>query len=166
MKQVLFIGGPMGIGKTTISKSLAKKLEHSVFLDGDWCWDTHPFIVNDENKEMVIKNITFLLNSFLENTTIQTIVFCWVMHEQTIIDSLVTSLNEPFEFHSFSLISDEQTLTNHFMKDVQQGNRAAVHLENSLIRLPLYQELDTTCIDISTLSIEEATNSLLKHISN
>lgn len=165
MKQVIFIGGPMGIGKTAVSKTLVKKLEHSVFLDGDWCWDIHPFVVNDENKQMVLKNITFLLNSFLENTTIQTIVFCWVMHEQTIIDELLAGLNEPFLFHSFSLISDEQTLAAHFMSDVHQGIRNSEGLENSLARLPLYQKLNTTCIDTSALSIEETVEHLLHLIS-
>ncbi|WP_086348029.1 AAA family ATPase [Candidatus Enterococcus clewellii] len=165
MKQIIFIGGPMGIGKTAVSKRLVKILDHSVFLDGDWCWDLHPFVANDENKQMVLKNIIFLLNSFLENTTIQTIVFCWVMHEQSIIDELLAGLTEPFLFHSFSLISDEQTLAAHFMADVHQGLRNSERLENSLARLPLYQKLDTICIDTSALSIEETADQLLHLIS-
>lgn len=164
MKKLIFIGGPMGIGKTTVSKALVNKLDHSVFLDGDWCWDIHPFVVNDENKQMVMKNITFLLNSFLENSTIQTVVFCWVMHEQSIIDDLLTGLKGTFAFRSFSLVSDEQTLTEHFMKDVELGNRKTSDLENSLTRLRLYQELDTTCIDTSAQSIEKTTDYLLQQI--
>ena len=41
----------MGVGKTTVSHLLKKELHHSVMLDGDWCWDMHPFIVNDETKK-------------------------------------------------------------------------------------------------------------------
>ena len=40
----------MGVGKTTISQLLKKQLNNSVFLDGDWCWDSHPFQVTDETK--------------------------------------------------------------------------------------------------------------------
>jgi len=36
----------MGVGKTTTSNELKKLLMKSVFLDGDWCWDMSPFIVN------------------------------------------------------------------------------------------------------------------------
>lgn len=165
MKKLIFIGGPMGIGKTTVSKELANRLTQSVFLDGDWCWDLHPFVVNEENKEMVIKNITFLLGSFLRNSTIETVIFCWVMHEQAIINELLDGLDEPFEFHSFSLISNEQALTERFMKDAAQGKRAVENLTNSLSRLPLYQQLDTTCIDVSAHSVQETTDILMQQLS-
>lgn len=65
MKQVYLIGGTMGVGKTTTCRLLKEKLENSVFLDGDWCWDMHPFIVNEETRKMVMENIVFLLNQFI-----------------------------------------------------------------------------------------------------
>ena len=68
-------------------------LEHAVFLDGDWCWDAQPFVVNEETKAMVIRNICFLLNNFLHCSAYENIIFCWVMHEQEIIDSIVGSLD-------------------------------------------------------------------------
>jgi broad-specificity NMP kinase len=40
----------MGVGKTTTCKELSKKLQNSVWLDGDWCWMIDPFVVNEENK--------------------------------------------------------------------------------------------------------------------
>ena len=39
MKRLYLIGGPMGVGKTTVCRELQKRLDRSVFLDGDWCWD-------------------------------------------------------------------------------------------------------------------------------
>ena len=47
----------MGVGKTTTCKELSKKLQNSVWLDGDWCWMINPFVVNEENKRLVINNI-------------------------------------------------------------------------------------------------------------
>ena len=47
-KKVYFIGGTMGVGKTSVCQILKRKLDKSVFLDGDWCWDAHPFVVNPE----------------------------------------------------------------------------------------------------------------------
>lgn len=35
MKKVIIINGPMGVGKTTISKLLCNKLDKSGFLDED-----------------------------------------------------------------------------------------------------------------------------------
>ena len=60
MKNLIFINGTMGSGKTAVSQKLKILLNKSVFLDGDWCWDMVPFVVNNETKEMVLENITFL----------------------------------------------------------------------------------------------------------
>ena len=82
MKKLYMIGGTMGVGKTAVCQHLKKQLNHCVFLDGDWCWDMHPFEVNEETKQMVLANIKFLLNSFIQCSVYENIIFCWVMHEQ------------------------------------------------------------------------------------
>lgn len=64
MKALYMIGGTMGVGKTTVCQQLKRDLQHSVFLDGDWCWDASPFQVTDETKAIVIDNICYLLNNF------------------------------------------------------------------------------------------------------
>lgn len=43
MKHLYLIGGPMGVGKTAACRALQSRLDRSVFLDGDWCWDMGPF---------------------------------------------------------------------------------------------------------------------------
>ena len=48
MKNIFLIGGTMGVGKTTTCKILKKKLNNSVFLDGDWCWDMHEQSIIDD----------------------------------------------------------------------------------------------------------------------
>ena len=84
MKKLYLIGGTMGVGKTTVCMELKHRLERAVFLDGDWCWDADPFQVTDETKNMVLQNITFLLNQFLRCSAYENAIFCWVMHEQPI----------------------------------------------------------------------------------
>ncbi len=54
MKNFIVINGTMGVGKTATGKQLQKLLPNCVFLDGDWCWDASPFIVNEETKAMVL----------------------------------------------------------------------------------------------------------------
>lgn len=74
MKRLYLLGGTMGVGKTTVSQQLKQDLPNSVFLDGDWCWDADPFQVTEETKSMVIRNICYLLNSFLHCTAYENIV--------------------------------------------------------------------------------------------
>lgn len=92
MKRLVLIGGSMGVGKTTVCNQLKLQLKKSVFLDGDWCWDMHPFVVNEETKAMVVENICFLLNQFIHCSSIENIIFCWVMHERSIVDELCRRL--------------------------------------------------------------------------
>ena len=87
------IGGTMGVGKTTVCQQLKRDLPDSVFLDGDWCWDASPFQVTDETKAMVLDNICHLLNNFLKCSAYENIIFCWVMHEQHIIDWIAERLD-------------------------------------------------------------------------
>ena len=51
MKTLYLIGGPMGVGKTAAGQALKLLLDSSVLLDGDRCWDMHPFRVTEETIE-------------------------------------------------------------------------------------------------------------------
>ena len=93
MKKLYLIGGTMGVGKTTTCQILKRKLDKSDFIDGDWCWDMHPFMVNEETKKLVLENICMLLNKDLKCSVFDHIIFCWVMHEQSIIDVLLSHLD-------------------------------------------------------------------------
>lgn len=81
-KQIYILGGTMGVGKSTVSRVLKERLNNSVFLDGDWCWDAHPFQVTEETKRMVLRNICFLLNQFIRCSAYENVIFCWVLHQQ------------------------------------------------------------------------------------
>ena len=119
MKRLIMIGGTMGVGKTTVSHLLKKELHHSVMLDGDWCWDMHPFIVNDETKKMVMDNIVYQLQSFIHCSVIENIIFCWVLHDQSIIDEICQRLDtSQCQVYSISLLCDEDTLRQHLQKDM------------------------------------------------
>lgn len=124
MKNLIFINGTMGVGKTTTCNELQKILSPSIFLDGDWCWNMNPFIVTDATKKMVTDNICHLLNNFLSCTEFQNIIFCWVMHEQAIIDDILKDLNLiNVHYYLFTLTISEQSLQKHLADDISAGIR-------------------------------------------
>lgn len=161
MKTLYLIGGTMGVGKTTISQQLKHSLDNSVFLDGDWCWDGHPFQVNEETKAMVIDNICYVLNNFLSCSAYDNIIFCWVMHEQSIIDTILNNLHtENCIVHCISLTTDPDTLIKRLSKDVESGIRNREVIDRSVARLPLYQNLNTIKVDTTDKSIEDIVNEI------
>lgn len=148
MKHIYIIGGAMGVGKSTVSQVMKEKLNNSVFLDGDWCWDAHPFQVTTETKQMVLKNICFLLNQFIHCSAYQNIIFCWVLHDQKIIDTILASLDKSdCLVKSVSLICDEAELRKRLMKDVVTGKREKDIVERSIVRISCYTALDTVKIN-------------------
>ena len=146
----------MGIGKTTVCQHLKKELYNSVFLDGDWCWDTSPFQVTDETKGMVLDNITHVLNNFIRCSAYENIIFCWVMHEQSIIDAILEKLDlSDCRVRSISLIAGEKAVRERIASDIAKGIRTPDAMERSLARLPLYQKLNTIKIDTTGKSVQE-----------
>lgn len=161
MKKLFIVGGTMGAGKTAACKILKNTRDNSVFLDGDWCWDMHPFIVNDETKAMVQSNITYMLNSFLRCSAYDNVVFCWVMHEQGIIDSLLRGLDlTDTEVHCVSLVCSPDALTARLSSDIEKGVRQPDIIARSVARLPLYDKLDTYKIDVSRLTPEQTAQAI------
>ena len=172
MKKLYLIGGTMGIGKTTTCQVLKTKLDKSVFLDGDWCWDMHPFMVNEERswsdkneetKKLVLENICMLLNNDLKCSVFDHIIFCWVMHEQSIIDDLLSHLDlKDVKVISISLVCQKEALEKRIQKDIDQGIRKPDVLARSVERLEMYQKLNTYKIDVSNKTIEEIVKEIIK----
>jgi len=151
----------MGVGKTTVSQQLKSDLPNSVFLDGDWCWDASPFRVTDETKAMVIDNICHLLNNFLKCSAYENIIFCWVMHEQSIINSIIEKLDiKNCAFKCISLVANETSLRNRLSMDVERGIRTSDVIERSVARIPLYQTLNTIKIDTDEKTVAMITNEI------
>lgn len=161
MKRLFVIGGPMGVGKTAVCRRLKQELPGSVFLDGDWCWDANPFLVNEETKAMVLDNICHLLNNFLRCTAYKTVIFCWVMHEQGIIDAIFSRLDtRDCAVKCVSLTADEASLRERLTADIAKGLRSPDALGRSLERLPLYGSLSTVKVDTTGKSVEAVCREL------
>ena len=161
MKTLYIIGGTMGVGKTAVSQQLKLDLPNSVFLDGDWCWDASPFQVTDETKAMVMDNICYLLNNFLHCSAYENVIFCWVMHQQSIIDSIMEKLDtQNCVVKCISLIADEINLRKRLSADVERGIRSEDVIERSVARIPMYQALSTIKLDTNGKTVAMIANEI------
>lgn len=162
MKQLYLIGGPMGVGKTTVGQTLKTMLPGSVYLDGDWCWDAHPFQVTEGTKAMVLDNICHLLTNFLKQPEYAHVIFCWVMDEQSILDALLARLpTEECRVHLVSLVAQPQTLAQRVDGDIRRGLREPGDGERSLARLPRYAALPTKKLDTTGKTPEQVVKEIL-----
>lgn len=166
LKHLYLIGGTMGIGKTTACQELNKFLPNSIFLDGDSLFNMNPFIVNAETKAMVIRNIHFVLNEFLHCSQFENIIFCWVMHEQQIIDLILSGLDtSDCIIHRISLVCDQESLLSRLNRDIVNGIRTPDIIERSLLKLNLYNDLDTVKINVSEKTPSETVLAIINAAS-
>lgn len=155
-KNLVIINGVMGVGKTTISKNLYKKLDNSFWLDGDNCWMMNPFEVTEENKVMVVDNIVYLLNNFIKNSKSKYIIFNWVIHTDEIMENILSKLDtNNLEIYKITLMCSIEKLIKRIKEDIQVGLRDEDNINRSLDKLDSYNKMKTIKIDTSDKSIEQ-----------
>lgn len=167
MKTLYLIGGTMGVGKTTVCRELKNQLHRSVFLDGDWCWDMNPFVVTEETKAMVLDNITALLGNFLRCSAYDHVIFSWVMHQQSIVDTILGRLDlTDVKVVSVSLVCSREALLQRLYRDVEAGIRQPDILLRSPQRLNLYDSMNTEKIDTTHATVAQAVQEILRLAQN
>lgn len=165
MKSLVFVNGPMGVGKSSVCRRLLGLLEPGVYLDGDWCWNMNPFQVTDETRAMVLDNITFMLSRFLACPELDYVIFGWVMHRADIAKSILARLIlTDVRVYHFTLMCSEQTLCRRIEADIQAGLRDGDAVRRSLGYLPLYGDQNTVKIMTDGLSPENVAETIAKQI--
>lgn len=157
-KTLYLVGGPMGVGKSTVCRELNRMLPRSVLLDGDWCWQADPFQVTPETKALVLDNICHLLGNFLRCDAYENVVFGWVMHERAIVEEILARL--PIAecgaaVRWVSLVASKEELRGRIERDVDAGLREADAVKRALAYLPLYRELGSELVDTTGRSPRE-----------
>jgi len=161
MKKLIIINGTMGVGKSTTCKRLNEKLDKSVFLDGDWCWNMDPFVVTEETKKMGMDNITYTLNNFLSCSAFDHVIFCWVIHSINILDEIISKLNpSDYKLQVITLTCNEETLKERIQKDTIHL-RGSDMVTRSTSRLKLYEDMTTQKLDTSHMTTEEVVDKII-----
>ena len=143
MKNLIFINGVMGGGKTTTCKMLLELLPKAVFLDGDWCWYANPWQVTKETETMAMTNMSYLLNSYLDCSVYENVIFGWVLHRDGMTENVLSMLkNTQYNLHKFTLICSESTLISRLQKDIDSGVRKNVSWEHALQTRPNFENMD------------------------
>ena len=97
----------------------------------------------------------------MNNSALQNVIFCWVLHEESILQDLLARLGpKDYELHVFTLDVTPEALERRLQKDVEQGLRQPDVIQRSLARLPLYAALGGQHIDVSQISPQEAARQI------
>lgn len=139
MKPLVFLNGPMGVGKSTVAALLQQKFDRCAYLDGDWCYRVHPFRVTKESKALVLNNIAYLLDGYLKSPDVDLVLFSWVMNKREIRDAVLSKMTEAGKCLFVTLTASEEALIKRFAKDTAAGLRTQEGLTRALSYLPDYE---------------------------
>ena len=139
MKTLVFLNGPMGVGKSTVAALLQRKFDRCAYLDGDWCYRVHPFRVTNESKALVLSNIAYLLDGYLKSPDVDLVLFAWVMNQREIRDAVLSKMKEAGKCLFVTLTASEEALIKRFAKDIAAGLRTQEGLNRALSYLPDYE---------------------------
>lgn len=101
--------------------------------------------------KMVIDNAIYLLNNFLKNDNFENVIFCWVRHQQEIIDGILQKLNSKYNFYNFSLVANEDVIRNRFDKDCN-SEYLELKVKVSMEKIKFYNTVDSIKIDVSNMN--------------
>ena len=110
---------------------------------------------------MVMNNICYLLNNFIKCDEFDNIIFCWVLHEESIIDDILSQLNlDNCCVYNISLICEENELKKRLKKDIENHIREESVIQRSINRLPKYSLINSIKIDVSKITAKEAASKI------
>lgn len=162
MNKLYVITGPAGVGKSTVSYELGKRLDKSVVIDGDTIYN---FFVGGRIKpwypnaplDLFWKNSIMLIKSYLENG--YDVVFNYIIKNKQL-----ENLKETFKDYDFifsCLLVDEPTIIK---RDLLRPEDCQMH-ERSLILLKEFINCNYDnkyIIDSSNLTVEETVEKILR----
>ena len=144
-KRVIFLNGPMGVGKTTVGRLIQRSLPQCAFIDGDWCLDLEPFIGNSETRTMAVDNILPMLVGY--------------KHCSRALDRGAQAAGlEPVWF---TLLCAEQALRVRWQGDELCPWRTEENLKLSIRSLERFAKLPGVRIDTTGRTAEQVQNSVL-----
>lgn len=161
MNKLFIITGPAGVGKSTISYEIGKRLEKSVVIEGDTIYN---FFVGgrirpwypDAPLELFWKNSIMLIKSYLESG--YDVVFNYIIKNKE-LDRLKDEFKN-YDMNFTCLLVDEETIIK---RDMLRPEDCRMN-ERSLILLKEFIDCNYDkdyIIDSSNLSIEETVNKIL-----
>ncbi len=161
MNKLYVITGPAGVGKSTISYEIGKRLEKSVVIEGDTVYN---FFVGgrirpwypDAPLELFWNNCIMLIKSYLENG--YDVIFNYIIKNKE-LEKLERSFKD-YDFIFTCLLVEERTIVK---RDLLRSEDCRMY-ERSLILLKEFIDCNYDSdyiIDSSNLTVDETVEKIL-----
>ena len=156
---LILISGSPCVGKTAAGTRLFESFPNSAYLDGDWCWCVHPFSVRDPRLRRGDRNMSFILNNYLESGFDYVFFTSVVLTDPRIREEILRGITaRGFRTVGFTLTCSEETLKRRHDRRGDSG-------ETDFFWLRLPPGEGDIVIDTDGRSIREVVREMRRHIT-
>lgn len=164
MKNILFLCGPNGIGKTTICMEIVKQLPNSAYVDSEPCRIMNPFVLNNDTIPTISKNISDLIMNYLKCSVVNTVVFSYGFHgrRKEVFQMVMSEISKlEYKFIPLLLWCSEEENINRMNTDNRSTDRIQRALNESR---KAYNDVTYPKLDITNMSVSEAVKKIIGQI--
>ena len=160
--KIIVLNGPMGIGKTTVGKTIAGRNPGTAFIDGDWCMDIHPFVGTRETKAMAVDNILHMISNYRKCSVCSMVVLAWLMDDPWVLRAVMEGIDGmQAEVKNVTLVCSRESLIRRWKSDQHCDWRTDEWLNVSLKSLPKFAAMEHV-IDTSNLSADQVADLIMQ----
>jgi hypothetical protein len=160
VSKLILLGGPPGIGKTTVAHLLWHELDHCAWLEGDAVWQIRPASLTPASKRLAEANVTAVLRNYLEAGYAH-VLLSWVLQRTDLIQRLIAPLEElAEEVYHFTLVATPEVLRERFERSPKRGRFS--HLPLWILEEAV--SLPTRQIDTTGLSPSQVAHLIIKEV--
>ena len=146
---LVLLGGPTGVGKSTVLEHLVRLIPDAAVVDADDVWRVGDDLATPENREHAIANPVSVIRGYIDAGA-HVLVLAWVFARRELYGPVIEALaNHVDEIRQVYLVASEQTLAERL------AGRGDEKLEYSLSRLRLINELPFDKLDTDDMTPQE-----------
>ncbi|MBL4681776.1 MAG: AAA family ATPase [Pseudomonadales bacterium] len=161
MSKLILLGGPPGVGKTSVLKLLPQFYQTCAVFDADDIWRTYPQDKNVENRSRNIVAVQSVLKCHLESAHAPLFV-AWVFANPALVEDVLNGIDQyTSSIQKIYLVASPKVLQERLA--LRFANKALV--QYSLSKLRSINELNHPKINTTNLEPDEIAREIVRLVT-
>ena len=93
MTKLVLLGGPTGVGKSTVMRLLENRINYAAILDADDVWRVSKELALEQNRHIALSNVISVMRGYFEGGC-ETGILSWVFARSALYDPVIAGLED------------------------------------------------------------------------